>query len=166
MSDSGSRVRGLLDTSVVVALEHVEPSLLPDEPAVSALTLAELVAGPHASEDSDERARRQERVQLVEATFEPLPFDDGAARAYGRVYAAQVAAGRRARGRRAVDLLIAAVAVANELPLYTCNPDDFSALTKLLEIHTIDPNPADEPTNEPADHAQLLEDERSPTLGK
>jgi predicted nucleic acid-binding protein len=136
------RSRGLLDTSVVVALERVEPQLLPDEPALSALTLAELVAGPHATDDADERARRQERLQLVEATFEPLPFDDGPARAYVRVYAAHVAAGRKARGRRAVDLLIAAVALANGLPLYTCNPDDFSALAELIEIHAIEPSPA------------------------
>jgi predicted nucleic acid-binding protein len=129
--------RGLLDTSVVVALERVDPGLLPDKPALSALTHAELVAGPHATDDPDERARRQERLQLVEATFEPLPFDEGPARAYGRVYAAQLAAGRKARGRRAVDLLIAAVALANDLPLYTCNPDDFAALTGLIEIHAV-----------------------------
>lgn len=133
------RSRGLLDTSVIVALERVDPALLPDEPALCALTLAELVAGPHASADPDERARRQERVQLVEATFEPLPFDDPAARAYGRVYAAQAAAGRKARGRRAVDLLIAAIALANELPLYTCNPEDFVALTGIMEIVAVEP---------------------------
>lgn len=129
--------RGLLDTSVVVAIERVAPELLPGEPALSAVTHAELVAGPHATNDPDERARRQERLQLVEATFEPLPFDDGPARAYGRVYAAQLAAGRKARGRRAMDLLIAAVALANDLPLYTCNPDDFAALAKLIEIHAV-----------------------------
>ena len=133
------RSRGLLDTSVIVALERVDPALLPDEPALCAQTLAELVAGPHASADPDERARRQERVQLVEATFEPLPFDDPAARAYGRVYAAQAAAGRKARGRRAVDLLIAAIALANELPLYTCNPEDFVALTGIMEIVAVEP---------------------------
>lgn len=139
MPEASRRPRGLLDTSVVVALERIGPESLPDEPALSALTLAELVAGPHATEDRDERARRQERVQLVEATFEPLPFDDGAARAYGRVYTAHLAAGRKPRGRRAVDLLIAAVALANDLPLYTCNPDDFSVLAELIEIHAIEP---------------------------
>ncbi len=137
MFEPGERSRGLLDTSVVVALERIEPALLPDEPAVSSLTLAELVAGPHATSDPDERARRQERVQLVEATFEPLPFDHGAARAYGRVYAAQVAVGRKARGRRAVDLLIAAIALSNEIALYTCNPDDFTAVNDVIEIVAI-----------------------------
>ncbi len=98
MPEASRRPRGLLDTSVVVAGAH-RAGVVPDEPALSALTLAELVAGPHATEDRDERARRQERVQLVEATFEPLPFDDGAARAYGRVYTAHLAAGRKPRGR-------------------------------------------------------------------
>lgn len=130
--------RGLLDTSVVVAIERVDPESLPDEPALSALTLAELVAGPLATDEPNERARRQERLQLAEATFEPLPFDDGPARAYGQVYAAQLAAGRKARGRRAVDLLIAAIALANGLPLYTCNPDDFAALDELIEIHAVE----------------------------
>lgn len=139
MPERGGHSRGLLDTSVVVALERVDPAHLPDEPALCALTLAELVAGPHATADPDERALRQERVQLVESTFEPLPFDDPAARAYGRVYAAQAAAGRKARGRRAVDLLIAAIALANELPLYTCNPQDFTALAEIMEIVAVEP---------------------------
>ena len=86
------------------------------EIAVSAITLAELAAGPHATADPTERARRQDRLQRAEATFEPIPFDASTARAYGRVYAAIVSAGRKARGRRAVDLLIAATAVAAELP--------------------------------------------------
>jgi len=142
VSERRGRTRGLLDTSVVVSLERIDQALLPDEPAVCAITLAELAAGPHATSDSDERARRQERVQLVEATFEPLPFDRDAARAYGRVYAAQAAAGRnKARGRRAVDLLIAAIAFSNELALYTCNPDDFTTLENIVEIVAI-PSPA------------------------
>ncbi len=104
---------------------------LPEEIAVSAVTLAELVAGPLATTDPAERARRQDRLQRAEATFDPLPFDVAAARAYGRIYAAVVGAGREARGRRAVDLLIAATALAAELPLYTCNPDDFAHLADL-----------------------------------
>ncbi|HWT94982.1 MAG TPA: type II toxin-antitoxin system VapC family toxin [Solirubrobacteraceae bacterium] len=126
--------RGLLDTSVVIALETVDPAVLPRELAVSAVTLAELAAGPHATGDAAERARRQDRLQRVEATFDPLPFDAAAARAYGRVYASVVAAGRKARGRRAVDLLIAAVALAHGLPLLTCNPDDFAAIEDLQVI--------------------------------
>ena len=96
--------------------------------------VAELAAGPHATSDPDERARRQDRLQRTEATFEPFPFDADAARAYGRVYAAVVTAGRKARGARAVDLLIAATAHAVRLPLYTRNPDDFKVLDDLIEI--------------------------------
>jgi predicted nucleic acid-binding protein len=129
-----SHVRGLLDTSVVIDLEEIDPDHLPDEPAICALTLAELAAGPHGTDDLDERARRQDRLQRVEATFDALPFDAEAARAYGRVYAAIVAAGRKARGRRAIDMLIAARAVASGLPLYTCNPEDFAGLAGLLEV--------------------------------
>ncbi len=126
--------RGLIDTSVVIDLEFIEPADLPVEVAVSAVTMAELAAGPHATTDVAERARRQDRLQRAESTFEPLPVDAAVARAYGRVYAAVGAAGRKARGRRAVDLLIAATAVAAGLPLYTRNPDDFAGLSALLDI--------------------------------
>jgi len=126
--------RGLLDTSVVIDLEHIEPSRLPIEVAVSAITMAELAAGPHATPDSEERARRQDRLQRAEAAFDPLPFDAEAARAYGRVYSAVVAAGRKARGARAVDLLLAATACAAGLPLYTRNPEDFRAIGDLVEV--------------------------------
>jgi hypothetical protein len=132
------RSRGFLDTSVVIDLERVDATSLPAEVAVSALTMAELAAGPHATSDPDERARRQERLQRAEATFSPLPFDANAARAYGRLYAAVAAKGRKARGRRAIDLLIAATAIAEGLPLYTRNPDDFRGLTQLLDVRTVD----------------------------
>lgn len=124
----------------MIELERIVAASLPDEVAVSTLTMAELAAGPHATTDPEERARRQERLQRAEATFSTLPFDAGAARAYGRIYAAVAAKGRKARGRRAVDLLIAATAMAEGLPLYTRNPDDFLGLTELLEIHTVDVN--------------------------
>lgn len=126
--------RGLVDTSVVIDLELIAPASLPGEIAVSAITMAELAAGPHATSDSAERARRQDRLQRAEATFEPLPVDAAVARAYGRVYAAVSVAGRKARGRRAADLLIAATAVAAGLPLYTRNPADFAGLAEMLEI--------------------------------
>jgi predicted nucleic acid-binding protein len=124
----------LLDTSVIIDLERVDPTRLPIESAVSAITMAELAAGPHATPDPHERARRQDRLQRAEAVFDPLPFDAEASRAYGRVYAAVAAAGRKARGARTVDLLIAATACSAGLPLYTRNPDDFRALHDLVEV--------------------------------
>jgi len=129
--------RGVLDTSVVIDLERIEPSQLPIEVAVSAITMAELAAGPHATTDPEERARRQDRLQRAEAAFDPLPFDAEASRAYGRIYAAVVAAGRKARGARALDLLIAATACAAGLPLYTRNPDDFDAIGDLVEVVSV-----------------------------
>ena len=107
------------------------------ELAISAMTLAELAAGPHATTDPAERARRQDRLQRAEATFEPLPVDTEVARAFGRVYAAVAVSGRKARGRRAIDLMIAATAVAAGLPLYTRNPGDFGGLSELVEIIAI-----------------------------
>jgi predicted nucleic acid-binding protein len=127
----------LLDASVIIDLERLDPADLPIESAISAITMAELAAGPHATQDSDERARRQDRLQRAEAVFDPLPFDSEASRAYGRVYAAVVAAGRKARGARAVDLLLAATACSVGLPLYTRNPDDFRALNDLVEVVSV-----------------------------
>ena len=131
------RPRGLLDTSVIIDLERLDPADLPIESAISAITMAELAAGPHATQDPDERARRQDRLQRAEAAFDPLPFDSEASRAYGRVYAAVVAGGRKAPGARAVDLLLAATACSVGLPLYTRNPDDFRALNNLVEVVSV-----------------------------
>jgi predicted nucleic acid-binding protein len=128
------RPRGLIDTSIVIDLDQIDETALPLELAISAVTMAELAAGPHATTDSAERARRQDRLQRAEATFEPLPVDANVARAYGRDYATMLAGGRKARGRRAMDLLIAATAVAADLPIYTRNPDDFKGLSALVEI--------------------------------
>jgi predicted nucleic acid-binding protein len=124
----------LLDTSVVIGLDKLGTHDLPIELAVSSVTMAELAAGPHATIDPQKRALRMERLQGAEATFDQLPFDLVTARAYGRVYAAVATTGRKARGRRTLDLLIAATALANELPLYTHNPDDFVGLEDLLDI--------------------------------
>ena len=126
--------RGLLDTSVLIDIGKVEPTRLPVEVAISTITLAELAAGPHAAQDPHERARRQEHLQRAEAAFHPVPFDTDSARAYGRVSAAVTASGRKARGARAVDLLIAATALAEELPLYTRNIGDFVGLEHLLDV--------------------------------
>lgn len=128
--------RGLLDTSVVIDHDLIDSALLPDESAISAVTLAELAAGPHATENKEERARRQDRLQWATATWDPLPFDAESARMYGRMFAAARAAGQSSRARLA-DLLIASTAGANGLPLYTRNPSDFDALKRIVKIISI-----------------------------
>ena len=125
--------RGLLDTSVVIDLDRIDPDRLPDESAIAAITIAELAAGPHATGDREEQARRQDRLLWAAATWDPLPFDAAAARAYGLVFATAATAGRTGR-RRLADLLIAATAVANGLPLYTRNAQNLEALTEVVEV--------------------------------
>lgn len=125
---------GLVDTSVIIDWDDpTVAAALPEEVAVCAITLAELAAGPHLATSSSERARRQARLQQVEATFEPLPFDATAARSYGQIVSAVAETGRSHR-RRVADLLIAATAHANGLALYTRNPDDFSGLDDLVSV--------------------------------
>jgi predicted nucleic acid-binding protein len=125
--------QGVLDTSVVIDHDLIDVGLLPDESAISAVTLAELAAGPHATENKDERARRQDRLQWATATWDPLPFETESARMYGRLFAAARAAGQSSRARFA-DLLIASTAAANGLPLYTRNASDFSALKRIVRV--------------------------------
>lgn len=124
--------RGLLDTSVVIDLAVLPPESLPRELVISTLTMAELAAGPHSTDDPAERAVRQQQLQWAESQFDPLPFDAAAARAYGRVYAAVRAAGRSSRRR--VDLQIAAVAAANGLPVVTRNAEDFAGLEDVVAV--------------------------------
>jgi hypothetical protein len=128
--------RGLLDTSVLVDHDRIDVARLPDESAISAISLAELAAGPHATADDAERARRQDRLLWAAANWDPLPFDATAARAYAMVFAAARRAGRTSRARMA-DLLIASTAVANDLPVYTRNPADFAGLAELVRIETV-----------------------------
>lgn len=134
--------RGMLDTNIMILRKWISPAELPDEMAISAITLAELSAGPHQvrrnEEQSDydehaERAQRLDILQRAENEFDAIPFDAEAARIYGRVTAAVVAAGRKPR-RRIADLMIAAVAIAENLPLYTTNPGDYSGLDDLLTV--------------------------------
>ena len=132
-AESTERKRGLLDTSVVIDHDLVDPALLPDESAIAAVTLAELAAGPHATDDPAERARRQDRLQWAAATWQSLPLNDDVARLYGRVFAATRAVGRTSRTRVA-DLLIAATAAANGLSLYTRNPADFAGLEEIVDV--------------------------------
>lgn len=125
---------GLVDTSVLIDWDDpAVVSALPDDVAVSAISLAELAAGPHLAVSKAERARRQARLQQVEAAFEPLGFDATAARSYGQIAAAVAETGRSHR-RRLADLLIAATALANGLALYTRNPDDLVGLEQLISI--------------------------------
>ena len=131
---AGRHARGLLDTSVVIDLDRISASDLPATVAISAMTLAELTAGPHATDDAQERARRQARLQRVETRFTPIPLDGDVARAYGLIFSAVLKTGRKARGPRVLDLLIAATALAQQLPLYTRNPDDFTGLGGLVEV--------------------------------
>ena len=128
--------RGLLDTSVLIDHDVIDTTLLPDESAISAVSLAELSAGPQATEDKVERARRQDRLQWAATTWDALPFDADAARAYGRVFAATRAAGRSSRARLA-DLLIASTALARELPLFTRNAPDFQSVQELITVITV-----------------------------
>ena len=132
-----SPARGLIDTSVIIALDQIAAGTLPLQIAIATITLAELAAGPHATANTSERARRQQRLQLAEATFDALPFDAGCARAYGLVSAENARAGRKGRGARALDLLIAATALAAKLPLYTANLTDFDALQSLIDVHAV-----------------------------
>jgi predicted nucleic acid-binding protein len=129
-------LRGLIDTNIVIHLAALDAAELPDEMVISAVTLAELSAGPHHTDDPKERARRMSVLQHVEATFDPLPFDAEAARAFGLVSAAVLAAGRGTR-RRIADLMIASVAHTHGLPLYTINPVDFAGLNDLLTVRAV-----------------------------
>ena len=120
--------QGLLDTSTLIQLGRLtDPAALPDEPLISAVTLAELSVGPLDATSDEERAARQAHLQQAEADFDPLPFDADAARAFG-----QVAASLRRNGRktaaRSYDAMIAAVALSRRLPIYTCNPGDFAGI--------------------------------------
>jgi predicted nucleic acid-binding protein len=141
MNDERPR-QGMLDTNILILRRWIEPAELPEEMAISAITLAELSAGPHQvrpNEEQDnydehaERARRLEILQRAESEFDPVPFDAEAARIYGRVTAGVIAAGRKPRGR-AVDLMIVSTAIAERLPLFTTNPDDFAGLDTLIRI--------------------------------
>lgn len=125
---------GLLDTSTVILLPRIEdPTTLPEEPLITAITLAELTVGPLVATADEERAARQAHLQQAEADFDPLPFDANAARAFGQVAASLRRSGRKTTAR-SYDAMIAAVAIANELPLYTCNPIDFVGIAGLVVI--------------------------------
>ena len=131
MSTTPAPQRGVLDTSTVILLARLpDASVLPAEPVITTVTLAELSVGPLVTDDEQERAARQAHLQQAEADFDPLPFDSASARAFGRVAASLRRAGRKPAAR-AYDAMIAAIAIANDLPLYTCNPSDFAGIDDL-----------------------------------
>lgn len=133
-SGAGQHERGALDTSVLIQLARIQDrSLLPLESAITAVTLAELSVGPLMARNQQDRAERQARLQQAEAEFEALPFDAAAARSFGRVAAALRRAGRKPSAR-SFDAMIAATAIANDLPLYTCNPKDFAHIDGLTVV--------------------------------
>jgi tRNA(fMet)-specific endonuclease VapC len=139
-----TRTRGILDTSTVILLQRLpDAAALPDEPLITAVTLAELSVGPLVATEESERAARQARLQQAESDFDPLPFDADAARAFGRVAASLRRSGRKTAAR-AYDAMIAASAVAHDLPVYTCNPADFSGIDG-LEVRAV-PVPPEMPS--------------------
>lgn len=131
---------GLLDTNTLILLPHFEDaSVLPEHPLISAITLAELSVGPLVATDESERAARLAHLQQAEADFEPIPFDADAARSFGQVAASLRRSGRKVTAR-AYDAMIAAIAVSRELPLYTCNPDDFTGIDGLEVVRVPHPH--------------------------
>ena len=137
MTEAGAR--GMLDTSTVILLGRLsDPSVLPVDSVISAITVAELSVGPHVARTRKERAARQVHLQQAESDFEAIPFGRDAASAFGRVAASLRAAGRKPAAR-AYDALIAATALAENLPIYTCNPDDFDGIDG-LEVRRV-PHP-------------------------
>lgn len=130
----GTHPKGLLDTSTLILLSRLtDPAVLPDEPMISAVTLAELSVGPLVATTTGEQVARQAHLQQAESDFDPVPFDAAAARAFGGVAASLRQSGRKVQAR-AFDALIAAIAVARDLPVFTCNPDDFDGIDQLTVV--------------------------------
>jgi tRNA(fMet)-specific endonuclease VapC len=130
-ADSSTHERGILDTSTLILLGRLgDASALPAEPMITAVTLAELTVGPLVAREHDERARRQAHLQQAESDFVAIPFDTDAARAFGSVATSLRSSGRKVSAR-AYDAMIAAIAIANDLPVYTCNPADFEGIDRL-----------------------------------
>lgn len=140
MSDGPRAARGVLDTSTVIALPRLtDATALPAEPLITTVTLAELSVGPLVARNDRERAARQAQLQQAEADFDPLAFDAQAARAFGRVAASLRRSGRKTAAR-AFDAMIAATAIANDLPVYTCNPADFAGIEDLTVVSVTVPD--------------------------
>jgi len=145
VSEAAQHPRGILDTSTIILLEKLKDArTLPAEPLITAVTLAELSVGPLVARDESERVARQTQLQQAEADFKPLPFDADAARAFGSVSASLRRAGLKTTART-YDAMIAATAVANDLPVYTCNPTDFNGIDGLEVVAVPVPDDASAP---------------------
>ncbi len=131
---------GLLDTSLVIVLEQLDPAILPARIVISAITLAELSVGPLVARTDEERTTRQSRLQQTETDFDPVPFDAAAARAFG-VVSSSLRSGGRKVSARTYDAMIAATALAHGLPLYTCNADDVRGIDALEVVAVPVPGP-------------------------
>lgn len=131
---------GVLDTSTLILLGRITAiDALPDAAFITAVTLAELSVGPLVATTDEDRVARQAHLQAAEADFDPLPFDAAAARAFGGVAASLRRSGRKATAR-AYDAMIAATAVAAELPVFTCNPSDFIGIDGLEVVEVPHPD--------------------------
>jgi tRNA(fMet)-specific endonuclease VapC len=128
-----TRATGLLVSTVILLSELSDTAPLPEVPRISAITLAELGVGPLVATSETDRRRRQAHLQQMEADLDPIPFDAAAARAFAGVAASLRHAGRKPSAR-AYDALIAAIAIANDLPLYTVNPVDFAGIDELVVV--------------------------------
>lgn len=126
---------GLLDTSTLILLKQIDPAALPMNPLISTITLAELSVGPLVAKDESERLLRQSHLLLAEADFDPIPFDDQAARTFGAISANLRQFGRKSAART-YDSLIAAVAISRDLPLFTANASDFDGIDSLV-VHPV-----------------------------
>ena len=135
------RARGILDTSTLILLPRLSgPEHLPAEPLITAITLAELSVGPLVARTEQERAARQAHLQQAETDFDAIPFDAAAARSFGQVAASLRRSGRKPAAR-AYDALIAATAIANGLPVHTCNSGDFTGIDGLEVVAIPHPDP-------------------------
>lgn len=132
---------GVLDTNMLILLERINLDDLPETPLITVVTLAELSVGPLVTDDPEERATRQLRLQETEATFDPLPFDAPAARIFGQVAASLRRSGRKTTAR-AFDAILASIALAHDLELYTCNPKDFDGIDALRVVPVAPPTGA------------------------
>jgi tRNA(fMet)-specific endonuclease VapC len=128
-----SEAIGVIDTNTLILIDRLDAADLPAEPVITTVTLAELSVGPLVATNDGERAARQARLQQVEASFDPLPFDAAAARAFGQVAASLRRSGRKAHAR-AFDAMIAATALARGLAVHTCSPKDFDGIDDLVVI--------------------------------